>query len=380
MKILVVCHEYPPLGGGAGRQSMNLAGEYAKEHEVYFLTVGLHEFGIFQQNGYTLHKINAFRKNIHSASRLELLGFVYAAWNILPQITRAFAPDVVHFFFAIPEGLLLFHPCLRNVPSIISVRGADVPGHDTDRFAMLYKILRPIVKRIWKKANKVVSNSDDLKQEVVAISPGLHVDVIPNGVNTQKFAPLNMKKETDELVLLYVGRLIPRKQIDVVIRSIVELKKALADKTIVFRIVGIGWQQTALEELVNELHLEENVMFVGEVNYDRIQQEYQTADIYIQLSKTEGMSNSILESMSCGLPVITTNVGGASEFMDNNGFIIEPSVEAVVECVKKYADDYALIDNHGQQSRLLADKFSLEHASQQYLEIFRSSLQDNLLG
>jgi glycosyltransferase involved in cell wall biosynthesis len=178
---------------------------------------------------------------------------------------------------------------------------------------------------------------------------------------------------------LYVGRLIPRKQIDVVIRSLVELKKCLTDKTVMFRIIGIGWQQTALEELVNELHLEENVVFAGEVSYNVIQQEYQSSDIYIQLSKTEGMSNSILEAMSCGLPVITTNVGGASEFMENNGFIITPTIEAVVESVRAYTENHALLDKHGQQSRLLAGKFSLEQASQQYLAMFRSRLQDALL-
>ena len=125
---------------------------------------------------------------------------------------------------------------------------------------------------------------------------------------------------------------------------------------------------------MKELRLEDHVTFIGEMSYEVIQHEYANADIYIQLSKVEGMSNAILEAMSSGLPVITTNVGGASTLIENNGFLIEKvSVEAVITCVKQYINNPSLIRLHSQQSRVLAEQFSFRRIAHSYLSMMSSS-------
>lgn len=368
MNILLICHEYPPLGGGGGRQLMNLAREYARAHAVYVLTVGFRESGICRQDGYTLHRLSARRKHQAKPSNLEFLSFFIAAWNAIPAVVRTFRPNVVHVFFSIPEGLLLFHPLLRKLPGIISVRGADVPGHDPNRFPILYPLIRPIVKIIWKHARQVVCNSADLRREVLAISPNLPVDVIPNGVDCERFttAPLKRPNASKTLDLLYVGRLIPLKRIDLIIKAMALLNTQ--GMPVEFQIVGRGEQQSELERLMKALGLQTQVRFIGDVAYDRIHTVYHQADLYIQLSRVEGMSNSILEALASGLPVITTNVGGASALIHQNGIILnDVSVESVTRAIATYSTNPHILLSQGKQSRDLAQTFGFENISHDYL-------------
>lgn len=129
MNILLICHEYPPLGGG-GRQLMNLARAYAKTYAAYVLTVGFQQSGLCLHDGYTLHRLPAQRKHQVKPSNLEFLSFLNAAWNAIPAIARTFRPDVIHVFFSIPVAFsdwcwifgvittLLFFP--------VSISGIDI--------------------------------------------------------------------------------------------------------------------------------------------------------------------------------------------------------------------------------------------------------------
>lgn len=376
MNLLLICHEYPPLGGGGGRQLANLARMYAKNHTVYFLTVGFQQSGVCQHDGYTLHRLPARRKYQTKPSHIEFLSFLSEAWKTISHIMETFQPDAVHVFFTIPEGLLLFHPRLRSLPGIISVCGADVPGHDPNRFPILYHIVRPIVKKIWNHAQHVICNSHDLRNEVLSISPKLSVDIIPNGIDCDRFKPLaHPKSVSDGLTLLYVGRLIPLKRIDIVIQAVAQLRDQA--KQVTFHIIGSGEQQRELQHLVTHLKLEDYVKFGGNIDYEHIHTIYRQADIYIQLSIVEGMSNSILEALASGLPVITSNVGGASTFMENNGALLEqPTAEAVVRCIDEYLHNPALLKEHGQQSRRIAERYRLDHIVQQYTNQLASCILD----
>jgi len=349
-------YEFPPLGGGGGKQSMYLAREYAKKNDVYFLTAGYDTFGIVKKEGYTLHRLKTSRKSTLRCSIFEMLSFVNSVRKKIPEIVDKFKPEAIHVFFTLPTGLLVFHSKFKGIPYIVSVRGSDVPGHSPDRFKLIYKISKPIVIKIWKKAKKVVCNSEDLKKEVLGLCPNLDVEVISNGIDTEKFKP--KKTKSDKTRLLYVGRVIPLKQIDLIIKGLTKL-----DKSVVLRIVGDGEQREELVILVNKLGLKDRVEFVGEVSYDEIEREYQKGDVYVQLSKVEGMSNTVLEAMSCGLPVITTNVGGVSSFVRDNGMILDDG-EYWWKHFKKLDLEYM-----GKKSREIAERMGFEEMGKKYGEL-----------
>ena len=85
------------------------------------------------------------------------------------------------------------------------------------------------------------------------------------------------------------------------------------------------------------------------------------------------MSNSILEAMASGLPIITTGVGGAGDLIDGNGAVLEsPDVTEVAGAIRPYLEDASLCRRHGQQSRQLAQGFSLETAAGRYSKLMSS--------
>lgn len=375
MRILLINYEYPPLGGGGGKQAMYLAREYSFANEVYYLTAGWTEFGICQTDGYTLHRIKTKRKRTYRCTDFEMIDFVRRAWTVLPGVVDSFKPDVVHIFFTIPTGLLSFHPRLRTFPIVVSVRGSDVPFHSPDIHPMVYRLFVPVVRRIWKKSKAVVCNSSVLKQEVLSISKSLNVDVIYNGLELSRFVPSHKQLDNKKIQLLFVGRLIPLKQIDILILSMARLRDE-GFKNIHLRITGRGFDEDRLKQLSFENKLDDFVTFSGEADYFEIEKEYQQSDIYIQLSKVEGMSNTIMEAMACGLPVITSNVGGISELICENGIIIgKVSVDSVSKAIKKYLENNELIEIHGKQSVKTASFFTWKSITDQYISVLKRCVE-----
>ncbi len=331
MRILFLNHEFPPLGGGGGKQSMYLAREMARRHQIYFLTTGFRKFGLINRDGYQLHLLPTGRKRTDRASYGEMFRFLFAAWRVLPGVVRNFRPEAVLIFFTIPTGMLAYHPALKNIPYLISARGSDVPGHNPDRFRIGYLFSVPVVKQIWRKSVAVVCNSADLKEEVLAVGATGKIPIIPNGVDLGKFHFVP-RPAHDGIKLLYVGRLIPLKNIDRLIQSLPQLRRA-AGKKVSLTIVGSGRARNNLESLAIKLGIRNLVTFKGEVPYDHIEKEYRQADIYVQLSKVEGMSNTIVEALACGLPVVTTPVGGVRELQKIGGLVIIEDLTRLVPAI-----------------------------------------------
>ncbi len=371
MRILAVCHEFPPLGWGAGKQLEQLARIIGRQHELTVLTVGFDSFGISRQDGYALNRIDTRRQRTDVCTLRELLRFTWKSWRLLPSVIRKHRPDGVLMFFTVPEGLLLFHPAMRSMPSIVSVRGSDVPGHDSDRPSLLYRLVTPLVRRVWRRTGALVCNSDDLRREVLQVCPDLEVEVIPNGVDTDRFSPTAEPQQRTDLELLYSGRLIRLKNIDVILEAIAHLRHLGFHASL--RIVGGGPLEASLRELVASHRLEDAVEFVGAIGHDEMHSEYQRADLYIQLSDVEGMSNSILEAMASGLPIITTDVGGAVDLIEGNGVVLRNAeVTEVADAIRPYLEDASLCQSHGRRSRKLVQRFSLETAANRYLNLMSS--------
>jgi glycosyltransferase involved in cell wall biosynthesis len=368
MRILAICHEFPPLGWGAGKQLEQLARIIGRHHELTVLTVGFTSFGTSRRDGYRLNRIDTGRRSKDVCTLPELLRFTWRSWRLLPSVLSQRNPDAALLFFTAPEGLLLFHPSMREIPSVVSIRGSDVPGHDRDRPSLLYRVATPLVRRVWKRAGALVCNSDDLRNEVLRVCPGLDLKLIPNGVDTDRFSPTTEPRHKTDLELLYSGRLIRLKNIDVVVKAIALLRQQGLRASL--RIVGRGPHEAFLRQLAASHRVEEAVEFVGAIKHGEMHLAYQRADLYVQLSDVEGMSNSILEAMASGLPIITTRVGGASDLIDGNGVVLDrPEVGEVAAAIRSFFDDASLTRSQGRRSRQLAQRFSLETAAQRYLEL-----------
>ncbi len=167
------------------------------------------------------------------------------------------------------------------------------------------------------------------------------IKVVPNGVNCDRFKPLNKKEQrkwvedqfgvdlSSSLNIINVGRLSQEKGLLYLIESL----RYLDPKTKLF-IVGSGRQKDNLKELSKKLELEKQVIFMGKVAHEQLPSVLNAMNIFVLPAiSMEGFSNSMLEAMACGLPVVTTPIGAGAE-------VIKEDIGVVVETKnpKKIAD------------------------------------------
>lgn len=126
-----------------------------------------------------------------------------------------------------------------------------------------------------------------------------------------------------------------------------------------------------MEELVRKTQADGYVSFEGRKNKEDVREYYQSADIFILPSLSEGMPNVVLEAMACGLPIIMTPCEGSKELVTDNGMI--SSVDAFSESLVKMCVDMELRQTMGQNSRMHVEKnFKWENIGRKYLAFLES--------
>jgi len=362
-------YEFPPLGGGAGNANFYLLKEFAKNKklEIDLVTSSIDKFTKekFSHN-ITLHRLNIGKgkKNLQYQISKDLIVYFIKALLYSKKLMKKKNYDLIHAWFGIPCGLIAL---LLGKPYIVSLRGSDVPFYNP-RFYLLDKfIFRYLSKFIWKKAKTVTTNSEGLKILAKKTSTNQKIEVIYNGVDTKEFKPAKNKKFGKTLKIICVARLIKRKGIDYLLKALGELK----NKDYLLTIIGDGNEKENLKQLAKELKIKDKVNFLGAIPHSKMACYYQQNDLFVLPSLNEGMSNTILEAMACGLPIITTNTGGAKELIKNNGFIVKPkSVTQLKNAILKYLNNKNLLEKHRQISRQIAKKMSWQKAAKGYLKIY----------
>lgn len=375
MKILMISHEYPPIGGGGANACMYLAREYAKVlHDVTIVSVW-YEGQLETEDSYGIHiiRVKSKRRYKEHCSFLEMTDYLYKAWPIVKRLEKEHHFDICQVFFGIPSGPIGY--ALRKkygVPYIIRFGGGDIPGFQ-DRFAVLYKMLGPFLKVIWSNADALIANSEGLKKLAVDFYDKKTIDVIYNGVDTNKFYPI-IKSEngysTDNKIIkiLFVSRLIERKGLHFIIPKLKEIEKK-SQKKIQLVIVGDGPYREKLEKIANENRCTSMICFEGQKDKAELLSYYQQADIFILPSKKEGMPNVVLEAMACGLPIVMTPCEGSKELVTNNGII--SSIDTFADKLTELCSNAKMRREMGQNSLINIEKiFQWKSVSRKYMDIF----------
>lgn len=363
-KVLILNYEFPPLGGGAANATHYLLKEFANysDLQIDLVTSSVDKFKIekFSDN-ITIHYLDINKKgNFHYQSIKDLLRYSFKSYFYCQKLKKQKKFDLVHTFFGIPCGYIAMK---LKIPYIVSLRGSDVPFYN-NRFYYLDKfIFKRLSQKIWKKAKKVIANSEKLKQLALNSLPGQTIEIIPNGIDVNKFKPNKNKEINCPIRLISTGRLIERKGYKYLIEAISGIKE------VELVLVGDGNIKKELEVHVQKYN--SKVIFLGNKNHDEIVNLLQRADIFVLPSLNEGMSNSILEAMACGLPIITTDTGGSLELIQGNGFIVKKGDSLELKSViEKLINDYNLIVEMGNISRRLAEEMSWKKVAKKYQEIY----------
>ncbi len=246
-------------------------------------------------------------------SSLTLLSFLLPK-NFLPvtiffkarQLMRQHGPyDMIHAYQASQAagGGWLLKWIYPRIQFVVTVQ----EGKALNRQPWLMKFFRHLV---FKKADAVTVISNYLAQYVRSQNSEVPILIIPNGVDSDKFKPVDGH---DPKTIITVSRLVEKNGVRDLIDAIVIVKKEIPD--IKLLIVGGGHLREGLELKVKSLKLENNVEFVGEVSNDLLPQYLFKASIFVRPSLSEGLGTAFLEAMVAGLPIIGTPVGGIPDFL-----------------------------------------------------------------
>ena len=213
MRILVLCYEYPPLGGGGGRVAKSIAEQMAlRGHEVRVQTAALGWHSVYQFGaGVTIQRTASGRRAPDTCAVHEM--GLYVATSFLPTLThlRRWKPDVMHAHFAVPTGLLAWAAHrLTGVPYVLTAHLGDVPGGVPDQTERLFRLIDPIARQIWKRAAAVTAVSSFV-QDLAERAYGRRPVRILNGIDlSQEIAPGSRARPDRRL--LFVGRFNPQKR------------------------------------------------------------------------------------------------------------------------------------------------------------------------
>ena len=358
MKILVVSHEFPPIGGGGANACYFLTKCFADMgHRVDIVTANYKNLPTLQKlNGVNVYRLNSARKNKEHCGFGEMLSYLMKAMTYSEKLHKTNKYDICLVFFGIPSGPIGYRLKMKyKLPYIIRFGGGDIPGFQ-ERFLTLYKLISPAIKKIWKHADARVANSEGLRRLALDFTDDYRFIVIPNGVDTEYFKPalksensdVNCKNNKSHIRILFVSRLIERKGLQHILPYLDKIANN-AHEEVTLTVVGDGPYRENLERIAKDCGVSSKVSFVGQKSREEILSFYQEADIFILPSSKEGMPNVVLEAMACGLPIVMTPCQGAEELIDGNGIVSD--ISDFVDNVCRLISDSDLRLKFGEVSR-----------------------------
>ena len=326
---------------------------------------------------------------LHKKPGLDL-GAYGKLWNLI----REMKPTILHTR-NLPALEMAALAVVAGVPCRIhGEHGRDI--HDAYGTSKKFLFFR---KLLDLAVHHYVAVSRDLEQWLMAkvkVGPR-KISQIYNGVDTQVFRPAVPRErealpdgfaKPGQIVIGTVGRLQQVKDQSTFIRGMAAFVKMSPEKGDKIRavVVGDGPQKEEIEHLVRESHLTDVVWMAGERS--DIPRLLQAMDLFVLPSEAEGISNTILEAMATGLPVIATQVGGNGELVveGETGMLVPAKdPQALSLAVRAYLQDPKLMRSHGEAGRKRVEKeFSMSAMVEHYLQVYDrasgySSIQSEIL-
>ena len=374
-------HEFPPIGGGGGWVSYFLGKHFAAAgHDVHLITSQFRDCPTNEiVEGFHVHRVPALRKNPDVCAVHEMLTYAVSSSLYGLRFAKQFKPDIVQVFFGIPAGggAYLLRKRL-DVPYVVFLGGRDVPRRNPDPpyYRWLYLLLKPVIRSIWNNASVVVACSDGLRELAQETAPDVKMDVIPDGLDLNRFEPASREPCPERVRILTIGRLIPRKGFQFLIRALPKIVENAAH-AFEIEIVGDGPYQKELLKLAADLDVTEHIRFAGSVPYAELPGKYRDADIFILPSLAEGMPLVVLEAMGTGLPIVASRVQGIEELVaeDVNGALFDPGdADGLARSLVKLINAGKRRVEMGEASVERVKPYDWKHVADAYLTLYADIL------
>jgi glycosyltransferase involved in cell wall biosynthesis len=247
----------------------------------------------------------------------------------LRRLGREFRPDCVLSYWAHPDGAVATRAGrLWDVPVGIIVGGSDVLILPRDRAR------RRAVVTALESADAVFVVGHALREATIGLGVSPNKVYVHRQGTHRRFQPgdraaarRRIGLSADANVLLWVGRMVPVKGLEVLIDACARVRNAGRD----FRLIlaGDGPLRAAVFEDCQRRGLSSNVSFPGELPNDELPDWYRAADLFILSSHSEGVPNVLREALACGTPYVATAVGGVGELTDDHAVRLVPPGDSV---------------------------------------------------
>jgi len=288
----------------------------------------------------------------------------------LPQLRRVIRehqPDVLHAHYASGYGLIGALSGFQ--PFLLSAWGSDVV-----HFPTISPIHRCMIRFVLKKARKVLSTSRFMTGYIERLA-GVQAEIIPFGIDTRVFYPMNHQKNEHTLVIGTIKKMKPEYSLHTLVNAFELVREMLPGEPLHLMLVGDGKERARLEEMVRSKGLEPFVEFCGYQPYARVARYHNRLDIYVNVSLEESFGVSVLEASACGRPVVASDVGGLPEVVRQGytGYLVEPdNSRATAQAVYQLIKDPALRKKMGAQGReWVQHQYSLDSSVEKMVSVYR---------
>ncbi len=327
---------YPFITGGAEKRVYELGRRLAQRgHEVHWYGVGWWwpENGQkdIEMDGIHLHGV-CKPMDLYNNERRSISEAVYFSVSLIPKLGME-KFDVIDC-----QGFPFFSCFAAKINSLFGGSPLIITLHEVwndywyeylGKAGFFGKLVEKLMVNL---TGRIIAVSRKTKTDLKAMKPSEKSVVIPNGIDFNYISKISPADE--KLDVIFAGRLIKEKNVELLIRAIPNVKEKIPD--IKCCIIGDGPERAKLEEIVQELDIQNNVEFKGFMkNYDDLISYMKSSEVFVLPSTREGFGIVVIEANACGIPVVVVNhkMNAASDLIINNknGIISDFSKEDIAE-------------------------------------------------
>lgn len=347
LKILIIPSWYPnkkdPLWGNYFIKQAESLSEYADVSMLYVNRIGLKEINELsterKTDGYSnsLYNFKFYKKTIINYKSLSLdysykkyAKEGYKAYKKLTLFTEK--PDVILVESVLPAGLLAKYISEKeNIPYVVHAHSLNVMENEA------YK---EYVIDIMKNAKDYMAVNKEIKDKVEEIR-NEKCNLVPNFIDCKKFKMKEKRKDKD-FVLINICNFYKVKALDILLKAMNIVVNEKGMKNVKLKIVGTGEYKSFYESICRSLNLKDNVEFLGYIPNDELPSILSKSDALCVSSTFETFCIPIIEALSTGIPVITTDCIGPLEIVNEENSIVTPIndiekyADAIIKLIKKY--------------------------------------------
>ncbi|NQW18523.1 MAG: GT4 family glycosyltransferase PelF [Chloroflexi bacterium] len=320
MRILMLTDYFPPHSGGGVEVVVDQLsrGMVDRGHHVSVLTLRTRG-GERREERCNLRITRVPAVDLTGIVGVQFAVSVLAIPALISQL-RSFKPDLIHvhnLFFRNSEAAALVAR-FSSTPMLLTLHLGDMGGGPSAVKALTALYEKTVGRCIVRAADQITGVSEAVASHAGTLGANpASVQVIPNGVDTAVFSPAESVPEIP--TVLAVGRLVPNKGMDTLVKSVPEVLSKVPEAR--FVIAGDGPMNSSLRKLATSLGVEDSVEFLG--HRSDVPDLLRAASVFTRPSTLEGMPLTVLEAMATGLPVVATPVGGTPELITDgqNGYL-----------------------------------------------------------